>query len=74
MARVASMVNFFLRRDSESERPPRDDYVPEALARSLDASAEDLRNGRIVDLGDSLREMEAELEAHLAQRKRAPSR
>lgn len=62
----------FVRRAVFGRQPTSED-VPAELARELDASAEDLRQGRIVSLDDTLREMEAELEAHLAQ-KRAPSR
>jgi hypothetical protein len=50
-----------------------DDAVPEEIARALDASADDIKNGRIVNLDDSLREMEAELKAHRA-RKASPKR
>lgn len=48
-------------------QPASDDAVPEVIARALDASAEDLKNCRIVDIDDMLTEMEAELEAHLAK-------
>lgn len=67
-----SMVDF-VRRAMFGRHPASDDAVLEEIARALGASAEDLKNGRIVNLDDSLREMEAELEAHLAQ-KRPPSR
>jgi len=54
-------------------RQPASEEVPEEIARALNASAEDLKHGRIVNLDDTLKEMDAELEAHLAQ-KRASSR
>jgi hypothetical protein len=47
----------------------KDEMVPEEIARALDASAEDLKHRRIVNLDDSVREMQAELEAHVAQKK-----
>jgi len=53
-------------------QPNSDDELPEEIIQALDASASDLENGRIVDLDESLREMEAELEAHLARRRAAP--
>jgi hypothetical protein len=49
-------------------RPASDDAVPKEIARALDASAEDLRHDRTEDLRDFVKRMEAELEAHLAQR------
>jgi hypothetical protein len=62
------MVEFLQKRSAPSRRTTADDEVPEALARALDASAEDLREGRILDDFDSfIDEMEAELEAHLAR-------
>jgi len=72
MAGVGSIVKF-VRRATFGRQPASDDAVPEDIARALDASSEDLKHGRIVNLDDSLKEMEAELEAHLAQ-KRASSR
>lgn len=62
------MVGFLQKRLAPSRRTMSDDEVPEALARALDASAEDLRDGRILDDFDGfIDEMEAELEAHLAR-------
>jgi len=57
------------------KRPPRprqaaDAEIPEAVVCSLDASASDLREGRIVEFDSFIDEMEAELEAHLAQKRR----
>jgi len=63
----------FMRRTVFRRQPTLDDAVPEEIARALDASAEDIKHGRIVDIDDSLKEMEAELEAHLAK-KRTSSR
>jgi hypothetical protein len=64
--RVASMVNFFLRRGPAGQRAASDDTVPEEIARALDASAEDMRENRTEDIGDFLQRMEARLESHLA--------
>lgn len=57
----------FVRRAIFGRQPAED--VPEDIARALDASAEDLKHGRIVSLDDTLSEMEAELETHLARKK-----
>jgi len=56
------------------KRPPRpqrnaDGEIPEAVTSALDASAVDLRDGRIVDFDSFIDEMDAELEAHLAEKR-----
>lgn len=55
------------------DRPPAaGDDLPEDIVRALNGSADDLETGRIVELDKSLKEMEAELEAHLARGGAAP--
>ncbi len=49
-------------------RQPASDEVPEDIARALDASADDVRNDRTVDIGDFLEEMRVKLEAHRARK------
>ena len=67
------MVDFmrrsvFRRQPASDRQPAPDDAVPEELARALDASAEDVRNDRTLDIGDFLKSMGAKLEAHRARK------
>jgi hypothetical protein len=52
-----------MRRAVSRHRPASDDAIPEEFARALDASTEDVRNERPVDIGDFLKSMQANLEA-----------
>ena len=58
----------FMRRAAFGRQPASDDAVPEEIARALDASAEDVRNDRTVDIGEFLKSMQAKLEAHRARK------
>lgn len=58
----------FMRRATFGHQPTPDDAVPEEIARALDASAEDVRNDRTVDIGNFLQTMRAKLEAHRARK------
>ena len=58
----------FLRKVRLDQQPASGEELPHDIVRALDASADDLEHGRIVDLDETLREMEAELEAHLTRR------
>lgn len=62
----------FARRAASGRQPAPDDAVPEEIARALDASAEDLKHGRIVSLDDTLKQMKAKLRARRARKKRSP--
>lgn len=71
MTGVGSMV-YFIRRAAFGRRSAPDDVVPKELVRALDASAEDLKHGRVAGLDDMLKEMQAELDAHRAGKMKAP--
>ena len=60
-------VASFLRKVGLDQPAASGEELPDDIARALDASADDLEHGRIVDLDETLREMEAELEAHLTR-------
>jgi hypothetical protein len=55
-----------MRRPTHARRPPPATDAPEQLTRALDASAEDIRTGRVEDSRKFLRSARAKLEAYLA--------
>ena len=67
MVGVAAVAGF-LRKVRPDHEPASDEKLPDEIVQALDASADDLENDRIVDLDETLSEMEAELKAHLARR------
>jgi hypothetical protein len=60
-------VASFLRKDRLDQLPASGEELPDHIIRVLDASADDLERGRIVDLEETLQEMEAEFAAHLTR-------
>jgi hypothetical protein len=56
----------FARKAAPRRRAASDDAVPEDIARALDASAEDLHQGRIEDLGEFLDGLRGKLAARKA--------
>jgi hypothetical protein len=57
----------FLRKAVRGHQPTSNDGLPEEIARSLDAAADDLRHDRTEDLREYVKRKQAELEAHIAR-------
>ncbi len=68
------MTSFLPKGHAAKRRPLRDGDIPEHLARSLDASADDLRNGRLEDTAEFLDGMQRRIDEYFARKSAAKAR